>query len=63
MREDIRREYRRAKGVHAALPVACVHQVGYIDNWRHPQNLTQQQVSQGLVELQQEAGEFCSKTG
>ena len=51
-REDIRREYRTAKECAPRCTVACVHQVAYIDNWRHPQPLTQHQVPQGLVELQ-----------
>ena len=51
-REDVRREYRTAKECAPRCTVACVHQVAYIDNWRHPQPLTQHQVPQGLVELQ-----------
>jgi len=35
--EDIRREYRTAKGCAPRCTVACVHQVGYIDSWRDPQ--------------------------
>jgi MoaA/NifB/PqqE/SkfB family radical SAM enzyme len=51
-RDDIRREYRTAKECAPRCTVACVHQVAYIDNWRDPQNLTQSQVPQGLVQLQ-----------
>jgi MoaA/NifB/PqqE/SkfB family radical SAM enzyme len=35
--EDIRREYRSAKSCAPRCTVACVHQVGYIDGWRDPQ--------------------------
>jgi MoaA/NifB/PqqE/SkfB family radical SAM enzyme len=51
-REDIRREYRTTKECAPRCTVACVHQVGYIDNWRHPQDLTQQQAPEGLVQLE-----------
>jgi len=37
--DDIRREYRTAKGCAPRCTVACVHQVGYIDGWRDPQEL------------------------
>src|SRR5205809_7714592 len=37
--EDIRREYRTAKGCAPRCTVACVHQTGYMDFWRGPQNL------------------------
>src|SRR6476646_9783136 len=37
--EDIRREYRTAKGCAPRCTVACVHQTGTIDFWRDPQNL------------------------
>jgi MoaA/NifB/PqqE/SkfB family radical SAM enzyme len=37
--DDIRREYRTAKGCAPRCTVACVHQVGYIDGWRAPQTL------------------------
>jgi len=54
--DDIRREYRTAKDCAPRCTVACVHQVGYIDNWRRPQDLTPVPVSQGdpdgLVQLQ-----------
>ena len=50
--EDLRREYRTTKECAPRCTVACVHQVGYIDNWRHPQDLAQQQVPQGLVQLE-----------
>jgi MoaA/NifB/PqqE/SkfB family radical SAM enzyme len=50
--EDIRREYRTAKECAPRCTVACVHQVAYIDNWRHPQDLTQQQAPDGLVQLE-----------
>jgi MoaA/NifB/PqqE/SkfB family radical SAM enzyme len=51
-RADLRREYRTAKECAPRCTVACVHQVAYIDNWRNPQNLSQSQVPQGLVQLQ-----------
>jgi MoaA/NifB/PqqE/SkfB family radical SAM enzyme len=51
-REDVRREYRTTKECAPRCTVACVHQVAYIDNWRDPQNLTQSQLPQGLVQLQ-----------
>jgi MoaA/NifB/PqqE/SkfB family radical SAM enzyme len=55
-REDIRREYRTAKGCAPRCTVACVHQVGYIDNWRDPQDLPPSPVEDGtqqtLVQLQ-----------
>jgi MoaA/NifB/PqqE/SkfB family radical SAM enzyme len=54
--EDIRREYRTTKECAPRCTVACVHQVGYIDNWRGEQDLTPVPVSagdpQGLVQLQ-----------
>jgi MoaA/NifB/PqqE/SkfB family radical SAM enzyme len=49
--EDIRREYRTAKECAPRCTVACVHQVAYIDNWRHPQ-VFEQQAPQGLVQLE-----------
>jgi MoaA/NifB/PqqE/SkfB family radical SAM enzyme len=42
--DDIRREYRTAKGCAPRCTVACVHQVGYIDGWRSPQTLPQSPV-------------------
>jgi MoaA/NifB/PqqE/SkfB family radical SAM enzyme len=54
--EDIRREYRTTKECAPRCTVACVHQVGYIDNWRGAQDLTPVPVSagdpEGLVQLQ-----------
>ena len=54
--EDIRREYRTAKGCAPRCTVACVHQVGYIDGWRAPQTLPQSPVGPAhtgtLVQLQ-----------
>ena len=54
--EDIRREYRTAKGCAPRCTVACVHQVGYIDFWRDPQDLKPSPVgessTQSLVQLQ-----------
>jgi len=54
--EDVRREYRTAKGCAPRCTVACVHQVSYIDGWRGPQDLTPSQVGedqpQGLVQIQ-----------
>jgi hypothetical protein len=53
--EDIRREYRTAKGCAPACTVACVHQVGYIDSWRDPQELPPSPVGesnpQSLVQI------------
>jgi len=53
---DIRREYRTAKECAPRCTVACVHQVGYIDNWRDAQDLTPVPVGEGdpngLVQLQ-----------
>jgi MoaA/NifB/PqqE/SkfB family radical SAM enzyme len=37
--EDIRREYRTAKGCAPRCTVACVHQTGTMDRWRDPQTL------------------------
>jgi len=37
--EDIRREYRTAKSCAPCCTVACVHQVGYVDGWRDPQEV------------------------
>jgi len=48
---DIRREYRTTKECAPRCTVACVHQVGYIDNWRDPQDLSQSQLPQGLVQF------------
>ncbi len=54
--EDIRREYRTAKGCAPRCTVACVHQVGYIDGWRDPQTPAAAPVGdgspQGLVQIQ-----------
>ena len=54
--EDIRREYRTAKGCAPRCTVACVHQVGYIDSWRDPQDLKPSPVGESsprsLVQLQ-----------
>ena len=53
--EDIRREYRTAKGCAPRCTVACVHQVGYIDGWRDPQELPPSPVGesepQSLVQI------------
>jgi MoaA/NifB/PqqE/SkfB family radical SAM enzyme len=54
---DIRREYRTAKGCAPRCTVACVHQSGYIDFWRDPQDLAPSPVGDphtqnGLVQLQ-----------
>jgi MoaA/NifB/PqqE/SkfB family radical SAM enzyme len=37
--EDVRREYRTAKGCAPRCTVACVHQISYIDFWRGEQDL------------------------
>src|SRR6516164_2435036 len=50
--DDVRREYRTAKGCAPRCTVACVHQVAYIDNWRHPQDLAPQAAPEGLVQLE-----------
>jgi len=53
--EDIRREYRTGKGCAPRCTVACVHQVGYIDGWRDPQELPPSPVGesnpQSLVQI------------
>ncbi|HEY2106417.1 MAG TPA: radical SAM protein [Candidatus Binataceae bacterium] len=55
--EDIRREYRTAKGCAPNCTVACVHQTGTIDNWRDPQTLPEAPIGPihtgPLVQLQQ----------
>ena len=54
-RDDVRREYRTAKGCAPRCTVACVHQVSKIDFWRGRQDLqshVQEQSPQGLVQLQ-----------
>ena len=54
-RDDIRREYRTAKGCAPRCTVACVHQVCYIDFWRGPQDLqshVQERQPEGLVQIQ-----------
>jgi MoaA/NifB/PqqE/SkfB family radical SAM enzyme len=54
--EDVRREYRTAKGCAPRCTVACVHQVAYIDGWRDPQDMPPSPVGDGrpqsLVQLQ-----------
>src|ERR1051325_11208530 len=50
--EDIRREYRTAKGCAPRCTVACVHQISYLDFWRDPQDLTGKEQPAGLVQLQ-----------
>jgi MoaA/NifB/PqqE/SkfB family radical SAM enzyme len=37
--EDIRREYLTAKSCAPYCTVSCVHQVSYMDFWRHPQTI------------------------
>jgi MoaA/NifB/PqqE/SkfB family radical SAM enzyme len=52
-RDDVRREYRTAKGCAPRCTVACVHQVSKIDFWRGRQDLQSHvQAPQGLVQLQ-----------
>jgi hypothetical protein len=55
-RDDIRREYRTAKGCAPRCTVACVHQISYIDFWRSKQDLAPAAVGQpegsGLVQIQ-----------
>ncbi|MCU1235893.1 MAG: Radical domain protein [Candidatus Solibacter sp.] len=55
--DDIRREYRTAKGCAPRCTVACVHQTGTIDNWRDPQTLPEAPVGPihtgPLIQLQQ----------
>jgi len=52
-RDDVRREYRTAKGCAPRCTVACVHQVSKIDFWRGRQDLqSHAQAPQGLVQLQ-----------
>jgi MoaA/NifB/PqqE/SkfB family radical SAM enzyme len=43
--DDIRREYRTAKGCAPRCTVACVHQISYIDFWRGKQDLQPSPVS------------------
>jgi MoaA/NifB/PqqE/SkfB family radical SAM enzyme len=53
--DDIRREYRTAKGCAPRCTVACVHQVSQIDFWRGRQDLAASPVEeqpQGLVQIQ-----------
>jgi MoaA/NifB/PqqE/SkfB family radical SAM enzyme len=51
--DDIRREYRTAKGCAPRCTVACVHQVAYIDGWRDPQTMpVAGNTSERLVQLQ-----------
>lgn len=55
--EDVRREYRTAKGCAPRCTVACVHQVSYLDFWRGEQSLPQSPVGEphtqtDLVQLQ-----------
>jgi MoaA/NifB/PqqE/SkfB family radical SAM enzyme len=54
--DDVRREFRTAKGCAPRCTVACVHQVSTIDFWRGPQNLTPAIIPeaqpQGLVRIQ-----------
>jgi MoaA/NifB/PqqE/SkfB family radical SAM enzyme len=54
--DDVRREYRTAKGCAPRCTVACVHQISYIDFWRGEQDLTPAAVGQpegqGLVQIQ-----------
>lgn len=55
--EDVRREYRTAKGCAPRCTVACVHQVSYMDFWRGEQDLAQSPVGEphtasDLVQLQ-----------
>jgi hypothetical protein len=45
-REDIRREYRTAKGCAPKCTVACVHQISYFDFWRGPQDLEPAEVGE-----------------
>jgi MoaA/NifB/PqqE/SkfB family radical SAM enzyme len=45
-REDIRREYRTAKGCAPRCTVACVHQISYFDFWRGPQDLEPAEVGE-----------------
>jgi len=54
--DDIRREYRTAKGCAPRCTVSCVHQISYIDGWRDKQDLTPAPIGEGqpegLVQLQ-----------
>jgi len=53
--DDIRREYRTAKGCAPRCTVACVHQISYIDFWRGKQDLQPAPVSEqpgSLVRIQ-----------
>jgi len=48
--DDIRREYRTAKGCAPRCTVACVHQVAYIDGWRDPQSMPPSPVGESVPE-------------
>ncbi len=54
--EDIRREYRTAKGCAPRCTVACVHQISYIDFWRGKQDISPAELedpqTQNLVQIQ-----------
>ncbi len=50
--EDIRREYRTAKGCAPRCTVACVHQVSTLDFWRGPQDLQPSPSVNDLVQLE-----------
>jgi MoaA/NifB/PqqE/SkfB family radical SAM enzyme len=50
--DDIRREYRTEKGCAPYCTVSCVHQVGYLDNFRGPQTIP------GPVVIDSPAGEL-----
>jgi len=54
--DDVRREYRTAKGCAPRCTVACVHQISYIDFWRGKQDLAAADVEQpsgrDLVQIQ-----------
>ena len=47
--EDIRREFRTAKGCAPRCTVACVHQISYIDFWRGPQDTVPAPAPQALL--------------
>jgi len=44
--DDIRREYLTQKGCAPLCTVSCVHQVSYMDFWRHPQTITSEAPAQ-----------------
>jgi MoaA/NifB/PqqE/SkfB family radical SAM enzyme len=55
--EDFNREYFREKSCAPLCTVACVHQVGILDNWRDPQNREKEALSPSSLSSQSQSGE------